>query len=906
MLESPESASGLGDVVQHAWRFWPSRRRIRSVLRAVAFLAPALLADPMARAAAPEVFRNSYYESPVQGGPDDLLFLGGLGFESHDRVVYQVVRSGTSSSGHPDTVPERSTRELGTASIVKVGDPPYSLTIQLPGEMSADEVYRLWVVNRALEWSQAFTINDARPLWVSPAYVYATKDFAGLGRRVRVIGRNLGPLGTARSLRIRLQGPHTYIVTSDELAERQSTLQHYVAEAALPREMVPGSYAVSISRDGRDWTEVPEQKLAVLADLPALPRFDISDPRFGACRANDGADDSGCLAKAIGAAKQAGGGVISVPAGTWDLYPAAASMRGEGDFTLSDNIHLEGAGAKQTKIVRHDPRERPIQSALFLLEGNNSVTRLQFMDERHFDSFEHSRPVIRLGHSWDDPQVRDAQPPASVRRIVISANRFRHVGMAVESGGLPIEQLFVTHNDFGGYARDLEMPGSRWSVRNSFRIDDAVIRWNRFVPGSYVDVKVRQGVIATGLGASRRVDFSSNDADGGSVEALQDAADPPGWRAAFFWNMSNNSEYLLVADNRISCPGDKAGDGEAIAFDSNGDTEAYHGAQPVAAANVNSISVEGTPVPQQNGLDIDRDSYYVGYWIQVVDGPGIGQTRRITGYESHRDTHTVLFHVSAAWDVIPAAGQSRVIITRQYWQAYVVANEVTQSAPTCKKANLNGPRGGLIILAGPSIDSVVDHNRQYDTDGISVAHGYSVHTASCAQCGDQATFQSALEIRDNLIDGEYDWSSDCSDSGLRALFGAAPTPDAPPPTLSFGLQFSHNVISRADALRGGAINVVPTWFAGPEPQRWRLIENLVVSHNLVKDVNGPPPQPSCHRGQRGRPGIRIEGTDNVRDAVLYKNTCERVDVPLQDSGLATARVCPAEGGSSCECPAAIR
>ena len=869
-----------------------------------ALLLGALLAAPIAAAAAPQVFHTRYYESPVQGGPDDLLFLGGLGFQEDDRVVYEAMHDHAAGSAHPDVVPERSTRELGVATIVKVGDPPYSLTIRLPQEVSADQAYNIWVVNAANEWSERFSINDPRPLWISPAYVYTTVDFAGLGRRVRVIGRNLRHAGA--NLNIRLEGPRTYTLAADEGSSAKPALREYIAEATLPPQVAPGSYTVSISEGGDDWIEVPGQKLAVLTDPPRQPRFNIGDPRFGSCRANDGADDSSCFAAAIEAARQAGGGVVAVPAGTWDLYPLSPSnAHWESEFTLTNNIHIRGAGAGKTTLVRHDAPQTPPRSALLLLEGNNWVTGLQFTDERHFDSFERARAAIQLGHNWNDPRVRDTQVPRSVRRVVISADRFRRVGMAIENRGLPVEQLFVTHNDLGGYARDLEMPGSRWGLNNPYRIDDAVIRWNRFVPGSYVDVKAGQGVIATGMGASRRVDFSSNDADGASTEALQNQADPRGWRAAFFWNMSDNIEGLLIADNRISCPGDKAGDGEAIAFDPSANVEAYHGAQPVTGASADSVSVQAEPVSQQAGRDVDPASYYVGLWVQIVEGPGIGQTRKIRAYQWDPLTSSMVYHLSQAWDV-PPTRQSRIAISGQYWQAYLVANEIIQSAPTCHKSNLNRPRGGQIALAGQTIDSIVDRNQQHDTDGIAVSHGYQVRTPSCPQCEDLALFQTALEIRGNVIDGEYDWSSDCSDSGVRALFGASPTPEAPPPITGFGVQFSHNVISHADALRGGAINIVPTWYVGPGPQHWRLIENLILAHNIIRDVDGPPPTAGCKRGQRNRPGIRIEGPDNVHDAVLYKNTCEQVSIPLQDAGAATARICPAQGAGSCECATATR
>jgi hypothetical protein len=872
-----------------------------SLLHRLAFGA-AMVAQTLhlsAIAAAPVVFHTPHFESPVRGGPDDLLFLGGSGFHADDRVVYQAVSEGGQPGAHPAAVPAQSTRELGTASVVKVGDPPYSLTILLPQVLAPDTVYRLWVVNAASEWSVPFTINDPRPLWVSPAYVYATADFAQLGRRVRVIGRNLEPVGTKQSVWIRLKGPQTYLLNVHEAADPGRASLAYVAEASLPQRVAPGTYTVSVSRNGQAWAQLPEQKLTVLPDPLPLAHFNIGDPRFGSCRADDNADDSGCLTKAIAAAQQAGGGTVDIPAGTWDLYSTAP--RAEADFVLTDKVNIEGAGSNKTTLARRVSPQNPSSIPLLLLEGNNSVAQLKFVDEQRFTAFETKRAVIKLGHRWDDPRIRDGKVPGVVRRVVIAANLFRQVNIAVIDDGLPIEQLFVTHNDFGGYARGLELPGMSHSSRGLYRIEDTVIRWNRFVPGSYMDVSIGQGVLATGLGASRRVDFSSNDADGTSTEALQDPADQHGWRAAFFWNMNDSGEMLLLADNRISCPGDKAGDGEAIAFDANGDTFGYEQAAQVTATAARSITLRGNLLAPPSQWGGGSDSYYVGHWIQVVEGPGLGQTRRIQRYHSDADGQSVVFQVYPAWDVAPVAGQTRIVVARQFWQTYVVGNEITQAAPPCRKSNLSGPRGGEITMWAPSADSVIDANRLFDTSGLGFTQGYSARAPSCPTCSSHSAVQTALEIRGNQVRGEYDWSSSCSLSGIHGTYGASPTPEAPPPIVSFGVQVTRNVIEHSDGLHGGAIDIVPTWHRGPEPVRWPLIDNLILAHNIIRDIEGPAPREACHYAQNGRVGIRIEGGADVIGTVLYKNSCERVGTALVDGGVGTTRICATTADSSCEC-----
>jgi hypothetical protein len=293
------------------------------------------------------------------------------------------------------------------------------------------------------------------------------------------------------------------------------------------------------------------------------------------------------------------------------------------------------------------------------------------------------------------------QRPSVIGRIAITANRFRKVGIAVQGGRVSVEKLFITHNDFSGYAADLAIP---------LRIDDAVIRWNRFVPGSYVDERARQGVVATRLGTSRRVDFSSNEADGASTEALRTPADAAGWSAGFTWDSSSGSEYLLVSENRISCSGGKPGDGEAIALRPRGDTQAHQPARAIVARTDTSVSIHG-----------DRDSDYRGYWIQVVDGPGMGQTRRIDSYRWDPADSILQLQVSPAWDITPRETGSRVIVTSQLWQIHVVANEIDQSKSTCRKSKRNNLRAGLIVMGGSASDSSVERNRLPDTDGTRPA-----------------------------------------------------------------------------------------------------------------------------------------------------------------------------------------
>jgi hypothetical protein len=810
--------------------------------------------------------------------------IAGHGFTASDRVVYQAVPASGQLPEHPQSVPARSSPLSGTARIVQSGNLPHSLTIQLPEELRPHTIYRLWVVTATGQWSEPLSINDPRPLWLTPSYTYATEDPGGLGRRLRVIGRNLEPIGKA-PVEFELRGPRTYRLVCESSTDSEP-LQPYVAEAPLAERMVPGLYSVRLSVDGHQWTRLEGQQLEVRADAARAPQIDLGDPRFGGCHPNDGADDGGCLQRALAFGRQAGRATINIPSGVWDIQQP---------LVVPANLELRGAPDRSSVIARHGTGS--LESLLSLL-GHNTVSGITFTEADRIGSLRQVRPMIQLGSI--NTGTPDSSWGAAVTDFVITGNRFRHVGRAIADSGHPIARLFITHNEFAAYDEALQLKGSRLNPYAHYELTDSLVRDNRFIPGSYIDIGARQGTIASELGASLRVDFSANVADGTSTDGLQDAQDPRGWRAAFFWDMNGNHEYLLVSRNRISCPGDKAGDGEAIAYDGGGDTFAFNGAPAIESASHDSVVVRVPLQRVQNDHSIDLASYYVGHWVQVVAGSGAGQARKIVGYSLDAASGSVTFQVAPAWDVVPAAPDSRIIVGREYWQVYTLANEIEQRSPPCAKSNLTDRSGGAIVMWAPSADSLIAANRQLDTNGITFQQQYSALASSCKVCFNFATIQSGLEIRDNRIEGEYDWSSDCSRSGITGSFAAGPAPESPPPTLSFGVTIADNLISRADGFRGGAIDIASTWYRGP-PGNWPLVQGLMIYRNTIQDISGSRPRPNCHYDQRGRIGIRVDGQENVVSSTLWANRCERVDTRLQDGGRGTVRLCVPDA-DSCECP----
>ncbi len=868
-----------------AWRL----QRPLTLLATLLFClcASAGLANP------PRLYHQGAYQSPVRADPDDLLALVGDGLDAEDLVVYQAYGENDRPGDHPDRIPAQSTAEVGIAKIVSTAT-PYQLTIRLPDALIARRAYHLWVRNANGEWSNAVSINDARPLWFSPSEVYSTQSMAGLPRYVKVIGRNLSPPDPI-PLQVRLEGPRLYELT-DDLGGIEPALRRYVAVRPLPALLVPGNYQVEVRVGAAAWMAVPGQVLAVLPDPPETREFDVSDDAYGHCRPNDDQDDTPCAAKAIDAARLAGGGTVVFGRGTWDLRA--------GVLAVPPFVDLQGRGADATRIVRHDQPSAPAYISLFDLLGHNRVRDLTFADATTFTGIDSMHPILQLGTRYAT-DLHPSSIPSAVSTVEISGNIFDKTHGAIVAGGSPIDHLLIAHNQFGDYALALDLRGNRYNVRSPLRIDDSVIASNRFMPGSYIDLKGHQGVIASEMGASTRVDFSSNVADGADRHYLNSPTDPPGWRAAFFWSMNNNDEMLLISANTISCSGDKAGDGEAISMDTNANTFAFRESQPVIEATSDTVRVAGPLMATQNNRAVDVRSYYVGHWLRIDSGPGTGQARKILSYRI--DPGGVTFSVDPAWDVVPEPSASHVTVGREYWQTFIVGNMIDQRRPLCTKNNGNSPKGGGIVVWMQNTDSVVEANKQYDTDGIVFVQRYIAAERSCATCTEDTIIPSFLDIRGNLIDGEYDWDSACSVSGIMGTYGASPTPRSPPPLLDVAVSISHNRIIHADALDGGAIDIVPSWYQGPAGYARPLVSGLMIDHNDISRISGPPPRSACNYRQDDRIGIHLQGYQghkNVDATVLYMNRCEDVKSRVADHAAHTIPLCDQSENDSCECATA--
>lgn len=798
----------------------------------VAALLPAM---PANAGPVPEVFDTPHYQAPVRASPGDVLVIPGFGFEPGARVVYRRM-TGSSVPPPPAPPPASNSATTGMLEVIDVaGDSdsfnnaPYSVAARLPVVMQAEEPYALWVQNPGAapgQWSEPIVINDPRPLFVSPGLTYETQSVGSNPRSLRVVGRNLERemLIFPLPAQVRLSGPSVYTLTADPPLP---DLEHYVVDADLPRHLKAGTYTVELSLDGSTWYPVADNGLTVRKNPSQKPIFPVHGYASGdhPCEPDDGIDDTWCIREALVDAALVGGGEVFFEDGQWDLIdPELAHAPGIlGNHThigllVPRNVDLVGTHRELAKIVKHPEWDT---LTVFTLMGDNEVSDLHFDEDVVGSAPTTNTSFLRLGNiSW----VSVPKPVDTVSEVAIHDTRFTDMQYAISDGGYPIEDLFITDNEFQVYNIALQIAGGT-NHRHTFTMQDAVIADNVFWPGDYVGAyndagAPTQGTIASGLGAGRRVDFSRNVANG---------AVNGGWRAAYFWHMRGSLEMQLVSENVGLCTSDKAGDGEFIAYDGNADFPGLEGQADVLDASPHDVVVSKPFRDPYKDWQKLNPGFYQDHWVVVVDGPGLGQARPISDYGLSDEPS---IKVDPPWDVTPVPKESKVVVVRAYWSTFTVGNEVDDSvAAGCAKTNPIGVgKGGAMGWFGATFDSSFENNLQVEADGIGASSGYAgveYFEYEDAQGNPQQLYMGfrtqpiyANEIRGNVIDEEYRYNpgGQSSSGGIWLHYGAEPS--EPAPVLAFNLAVSHNDILRSDSVSyHGALTLRLSWYAGADPSQ---------------------------------------------------------------------------------------
>ena len=318
---------------------------------------------PAADTGAATLYALPQYESPVRGDRGDILLLAGTGFATGTPGTVVVYQQQQPNMVVPTSIPTMSNATLGAITPLNVD--AYGVTVVLPGNINPGQSYFLWVVSPSGSWSNPVLINDARPMWASPGYVYSTVNRPGMERTLKIVGRNLDPApGHQVQVTFTDPGGNPTTVTATGGGDPSA---RYATTVTLPSSLPtivggPTYYTVSVSRDGVNWVPLPTP----LSVLPDPPTGNLGPPSGGTCPAAgasnlfrpacdpcDGQDDTACIMNAIAAAAAYskgqsgttgnirgtvvfGGGACQTP--TWIVNPSSScSSFNTGDVTCDAN-----------------------------------------------------------------------------------------------------------------------------------------------------------------------------------------------------------------------------------------------------------------------------------------------------------------------------------------------------------------------------------------------------------------------------------------------------------------------------------------------------------------------------------------------------------------------------------------
>lgn len=797
--------------------------------------------------AAPVLYADKLRQAPATAEPGSLVLLPGDGIPTslaNIVIVYQRVSDPNVLPAHPATIPASSSALLGRLGAISRTDhgvairmPPSSAPAGQP-QITPGRTYALWLVQTTASgplWSNTILINDPRPMWFSPSYQYSSAARPGLPRELKVVGRNLQLLPNL-IVKVRLRSPsNTYVMSVLADPSPDTNLEQFVARVLLPPNMAVGNYVVELQRDpDLAWVPTPGPAFRVLANPAPLPNFHVTT--YG-CLPGDTQDDRGCVVAAIAAASAAGGGNVIFAPGDWRLLDSGCDIFGvcppgvdvTRGIRVPSGVNLIGAtGAVRPSISTTDRWQRdasgnPYPRRMFQLLGRNIVRGIDFADGTTH------HPKIGRGAAIE---IGDAVNAVSDVTVTDCFFKNTYQGIVTSSS---LSELVITQNQFQAYFDNIALQpnGNGGNDPTHKHLDQVIVTHNLFEPGAFEDPLTHQGVIGAGFAAGWRLDLSDNDFDGTSTVGLLGAH--PGWRAGIFLPYGGNHEFELISRNRITCTG-KVGDGEAIMYDNNLNTFAFRHAKDVKTSPApNSqivVSLDGLGEALQNAAP----DFYREHWLQVLTGPGLGQSRKLRGYTVDLATQTVTFSVSPPFDVAPVPGSSKIGLSRQAWQVMMVDNEVDNQGCFTgpgSTPNLNGLQyGGIIGFYGNNSDSTIAGNIQREAGGIGVQVEYDDRSTAPGE-GCSFAFQYYfstyfLDIRNNTIEGMVDPTASCRRGAINLLYQSlisseedcAPNANADcvcnkvvflksPVTPAFGNRVSHNQISSAFGYWGGGVSFVP-------------------------------------------------------------------------------------------------
>ena len=574
-------------------------------------------------------------------------------------------------------------------------------------------VYVLWVKN-TFGCSKPVVLNKARTLWMSSEQISA-------GNEIYIIGRNfdLSAIGAECRTSVKLSGD------DGSYDAEIKNIEPYSIRFTVNEKIPEGDYIVSVSNDGILYSESDEGiKLTVKKKsndpynlgVSWVDEFNwdniVNVKDFGA-KGDATQHDTKYIQDAIDYAAS-NGGVVYLPEGTYLteglMLPGYVVIAGDGMGKTTLLYRGDIENRKQSDInadtlIQSDYKRKGA-------EGRQGIVNITLDVDKSVDVKYQPKYYFWLGNEWNakDAETRSAQY-IFIKNTKIGTPSFDWNKMEGVSG--IADKLWLTdcivQADKYLLIEDCKWYGDRPRLSSTYI--------NKYVSFRNNDVNTFSGSVYI---SSSNAIYEKNSITRCPWYIGKDES--TGGRKGIY-----SRTHTYVADNTITNTGSYLGDGEVIATEAyNSGTRTYGN---VLSANATTLKV--SPKTNAAGFLLDSNIEWGDDWslkprsysdwhIAIVEGRGVGQTRRLV----YADKPTRTLKVDKPWDIVPDATSKYTI--------YLPSNNLTYYRNTIS----NCAWGFLIYSSGTDI--VIADNTGYNTNGIDLCtilkEGYADNSEDSMDC----------------------------------------------------------------------------------------------------------------------------------------------------------------------------
>ena len=520
--------------------------------------------------------------------PSKLISINGEGLDSA-KVTIALYQDITNTS--PATPPSGWV----SAEVVQYDVKGNFVVVRFPDYLPVG-IYNVWVKN-SFGWSSPIKLNAPRALFISEKEAWA-------GLNIELVGRNLDGTefgaGTNSVARL-VDGNNNYVQTIVSLNPYNITFQ-------ITDETPVGTYSVEVSNDGGlHWSQPSSMQMLTisakgrddlglgLAWANSFQYDTVYDVSLHGVPVNSGTDVTNKIQSIITQVKNAGGGVVYFPKGTYLIS----------GLSIPSKVILKGEDMVSSKLLStKNPNGVLIEAAADAkINGTIGLHNLYLglgdtNDSLNFDFFwpncdsSASKIFLKNVTIHYQPTISKSRQ-GNGRAVIIMAK----------------ERILISNCKFIGWNANCEMHCRYTQFKNNY-------------------VENSTGIMTESDGA-----YTFYESDTLQGHAPNNVAQNSGFSCR---------DFSYVANNYVNGIGSISNDGEGIMAEDSPPAAFNYG--QVTGATLNSVSAVS-----DIGVTLVKPSnlYFGTLSVQIIDGTGLGQLRAVTTISGNT------ININKAWDVIP-------------------------------------------------------------------------------------------------------------------------------------------------------------------------------------------------------------------------------------------------------------